>query len=96
MARATYGSTGALRTSTLKKLSVFVGGAWLIGLLLSRAAKAGGDHAAAFSDGESDPENFDQTRSAGPAAMRDGPRRDWDRVDQAADESFPASDPPSY
>jgi hypothetical protein len=34
-------------------------------------------------------------RSAGPEAMRDGDHLDWDRVDQAADESFPASDPPS-
>ncbi|HMJ94081.1 MAG TPA: hypothetical protein VK472_08285 [Allosphingosinicella sp.] len=33
-------------------------------------------------------------RSAGPDAMRDPPG-DWDKVDQAADESFPASDPPN-
>jgi hypothetical protein len=33
-------------------------------------------------------------RSAGPDAMRDPPE-DWDKVDQAADESFPASDPPN-
>ena len=32
-------------------------------------------------------------RSAGPDAMRDPPK-DWERVDQAVDESFPASDPP--
>jgi hypothetical protein len=32
-------------------------------------------------------------RSAGPEAMRDPPKQ-WDREDQAADESFPASDPP--
>ena len=32
-------------------------------------------------------------RSAGPDAMRDPPR-DWEKVDQASDESFPASDPP--
>ena len=33
-------------------------------------------------------------RSAGPEAMRDPPR-DWEQVDQASDESFPASDPPA-
>lgn len=33
-------------------------------------------------------------RPAGPSAMRDRPRRGWDRVDEQVDESFPASDPP--
>lgn len=33
-------------------------------------------------------------RSAGPDAMRDPPE-DWEKVDQASDESFPASDPPA-
>lgn len=32
-------------------------------------------------------------RPAGPGAMRDEPR-EWDRVDEQSDESFPASDPP--
>jgi len=57
-----------------------------------------GGHAgpAAFAHGESDPANFDQTRSAGPEGMRDTPGEKWDKIDQAGDESFPASDPPSF
>ncbi|QCB57033.1 hypothetical protein E5675_15755 [Sphingopyxis sp. PAMC25046] len=54
------------------------------------------DHSAAFADGETHAENFDQTRSAGPEAMRDDVGRPWQREDQAGDESFPASDPPGY
>lgn len=34
-------------------------------------------------------------RDAGPSAMTDKPRRDWTRVDESSDESFPASDPPA-
>ena len=33
-------------------------------------------------------------RSAGPDAMRDPPK-EWSKVDEASDESFPASDPPA-
>jgi hypothetical protein len=33
-------------------------------------------------------------RDAGPEAMRDKPKR-WSKTDEASDESFPASDPPS-
>jgi hypothetical protein len=34
-------------------------------------------------------------RDAGPAAMENPPRH-WDEVDEAIDQSFPASDPPAY
>jgi hypothetical protein len=33
-------------------------------------------------------------RQAGPSEMRDPPKK-WDKIDEAADESFPASDPPA-
>jgi hypothetical protein len=38
--------------------------------------------------------SFTQVRNAGPDSMADKPG-DWQKVDQASDESFPASDPPS-
>lgn len=33
-------------------------------------------------------------RDAGPDAMRDPPEGHWSAVDEASDQSFPASDPP--
>ena len=35
-----------------------------------------------------------QVRNAGPDSMRSN-IKDWDKADEASDESFPASDPPS-
>ena len=68
------------------------------------ASRDGTDHAflaeAAFADREVRTEapvgGYQQIRPAGPSAMRDPPKREWTKVDQASDESFPASDPPSY
>ena len=34
-------------------------------------------------------------RDAGPGAMRDRSSREWSKVDEESDESFPASDPPA-
>jgi hypothetical protein len=36
-----------------------------------------------------------QIRASGPDAMRDRPLPPWTALDEACDESFPASDPPS-
>jgi hypothetical protein len=55
---------------------------------------------AAFSDPEKAPTDigscYGLVRHAGPEHMRDRARRPWDNVDESADESFPASDPPSF
>ena len=48
----------------------------------------------AFAPGETSGPNFAKVRHAGPQGMRsDLP--DWDKADEASDESFPASDPPA-
>lgn len=48
---------------------------------------------AAFAHGESTPGPV-EVRNAGPESMRSNPPQ-WDKVDEASDESYPASDPPA-
>jgi hypothetical protein len=68
-------------------LGYFASRFWRRGGMPGRAALSGtGGHGAVGHSGGS--------RSAGPDSMRDPPR-DWGQVDQASDESFPASDPPA-
>lgn len=74
-----------------------VGLAVLVGRRMGgRGADAEGPTPAAFTTPVPVPRSFDQTRDAGPENMRDEDGAVWDEVDEASDESFPASDPPSY
>lgn len=52
-------------------------------------------HGAAIAPTGSVDRDYGEIRDAGPEAMRDPPAA-WDRVDEAVDESFPASDPPAH
>lgn len=59
-----------------------------------RPNRNGTDRPGTADHGEADPKrSHDYVRPAGPGAMKDKPG-DWDIVDEEADESFPASDPP--
>jgi len=65
----------------------------LLGLyLMAAAATAAGATVRAARDRK---RGFTPVRDAGPENMKHAPDS-WDRVDEAADQSFPASDPPSY
>ena len=50
-------------------------------------------HRAAFADGEATGGPV-EVRNAGPRSMAGSPPQ-WDKVDEASDESYPASDPPA-
>ena len=56
--------------------------------------KAKADKNEAFAEGQAGGENFAQVRDAGPEAMADTPTREWTKVEEESDQSFPASDPP--
>ena len=70
-----------------------VAGAIGYGIYKYANANGGKLQHAGFAPGETDGENFAKIRNAGPDAMRSDPPQ-WDKQDEAGDESFPASDPP--
>lgn len=78
--------------------AVLAAGAALGVALLARQRRQGdvqpAGNAVAYGQGEH--AGADSVRNAGPDAMRSDAHKRWDPVDQASDESFPASDPPAY
>lgn len=84
---------GLVRTA-----AVFGALAAVVSLITENADLRGSGSAGRGSDddeGLGTPRADTHSRPAGPESMSNPPE-DWDEVDQAADESFPASDPPSY
>ena len=63
-------------------------------VLSRRASNRADGTRAAFAD-DQPAGNGNPVRDAGPEAMRDPPAAPWSAVDEASDQSFPASDPPA-
>jgi len=63
-------------------------------VLARRVGSGNAPRSAAFANGQPS-EGLSPVRDAGPEAMRDPSRRAWNKVDEASDQSFPASDPPA-
>lgn len=74
-------------------LTLFAVGAAAYVLSRKKADESTGTNAA-FAEGQPSG-GTNPVRDAGPEAMRDGQARNWSSVDEASDQSFPASDPPS-
>jgi hypothetical protein len=65
------------------------------GYALYKYATREAEGQAAFAGSAKVPDdNFSKVRDAGPQEMANAPKT-WNKVDEASDESFPASDPPS-
>lgn len=63
-------------------------------VLMQRKGSGDAPRRAAFANGQP-AQGAHPVRDAGPEAMRDPPRGQWNRIDEASDQSFPASDPPA-
>lgn len=85
--------TGLFAVGALAAIGAVAGAWWA--RRVGREQDGASGHAA-FRRAQTHPENFDQTRDAGPEHIRDDSvARRWDTVDESSDESFPASDPPA-
>jgi len=62
---------------------------------LSRHSGDGRSSGRAAFAGDQPKDRPNPVRDAGPEAMRDPPNGHWSSVDEASDQSFPASDPPA-
>ena len=91
------GETGTSKWAIAAGVGAAVAAAGAAVFAFKRAGEEGEQKAPAHSRGKTAPGPVGKSgaaRSAGPEAMRDPPAQ-WDREDQASDESFPASDPPA-
>ncbi len=85
------------RNRTILAALVATVGGFAAAVVSRRGRRDTDPDAAALGRGKTAPGPVGQSgaaRSAGPDAMRDPPS-EWGKVDQASDESFPASDPPA-
>jgi hypothetical protein len=75
-------------------LTLFALGAAAYVVAKSREGRSSARPRAAFAPDQPQ-HGTNPVRDAGPDAMRDGHTRSWSSVDEASDQSFPASDPPA-
>jgi hypothetical protein len=68
-----------------------------LALLAGRGRRRGKETSPAATIRRGPARHLGEVRPTGPAeAMHSSPREPWDKVDEASDGSFPASDPPGY
>jgi hypothetical protein len=95
MATALHRTTYAIGGLAVGLLAGLAGAGLLVWKRLKHRDIHAQHPAAAFEGEGAHPKSPVHTRDAGPENIRDESGEDWDALDQASDESFPSSDPPS-